>query len=115
MRSTHRKTKSWSETAKLHGIVTAEGKPNKGLAYQIAVNGFEPSEHETLIRIGMPCLCDGCKKAQRKARRAAHQDLFDMSINDLRDALINRQPMPPINYSRKNMTAFVRACKGGAS
>jgi hypothetical protein len=36
-------------------------------------------------------------KRERKATHAQHKDLFDMATDTLRNALINREPMPPLD------------------
>lgn len=110
MRSTHRKSKSWLKTAEAHKILDANGNPAKSLARLIAIENFEPTEHSTLLRIGMPCECDQCKKAKRLAKRIAHQDLFDMTDKAILEALKNRQPMTTI-YNPKMMAEFIKACK----
>jgi hypothetical protein len=115
MRSTHRKTKSWLETAKRHHITDPNGNPSKGLAYRIAVDEYEPKGHETLTRIGMPCPCDECKKAKRQTKRIAHQDLFDMTTDAIINALNNREEMPPRNYNKRVMDEFIKACKRGGA
>jgi hypothetical protein len=101
------------QTAKAHNIATTTGAPNKGLAYQIAVNGFEPTEHETLIRIGMPCACDQCKKQKRLIKRAHTITLFDMSSDELLCALKNRQPMKS-THTQASMNDFIRTCKSAS-
>jgi hypothetical protein len=111
LRKTHKQTKSWPQAAKLCNIIKENGKPDEGLAYLIAMKEFEPTRHKTRIRCGFPCSCDECRKARRQANRIAHQDLFDMPVDALRNALMNRKPMPPINYSKRVMTEFIRACK----
>jgi len=110
MRKTHRSVKSWLKTAEHHKILDAKGLPAKSLARLIAIENFEPTEHETLIRIGMPCLCDGCKRAKRKAKKAATQDLFDMTDKAIIEALNNRQPMQT-TYNKTMMAEFIKACK----
>lgn len=116
LRSTHRNTKSWPETARLCHIIKENGDPSEGLAYRIAVEGYEPKTHQTLVRIGMPCFCDQCKKQKRQAaslKRIAHLSLIDMPVDALRNALINRKPMPPITYKKCEMNYFIKACKAG--
>lgn len=111
MRSTHRKTKSWLETAKRHHIVNAKGKASKGLAYRIAMDGYEPREHETLIRIGVRCYCDECeriRKYEKRARRVV--PIAEMSDAQIIHALNNRYELKA-THTKKSMADFIRACK----
>jgi molybdenum cofactor biosynthesis enzyme MoaA len=107
----HRRTKSWFETAKLHNITNKRGKYSKGLAYQIAKNDYQPA-HETLLRIGVQCDCEECKRVKRLAYRAAHQTLFDMSNEQIIEALKNRKPIKA-THTKQAMKEFIRACKHG--
>jgi hypothetical protein len=110
MRSTHRKLKSWSKTAEAHNITDKTGKPSKAIAWRIVFDGFQPSDHQTLLRIGMPCDCDQCKKEKQRAKRKAHLDLFDMNDKAILEALKNRTPFEP-TYNTKMMAEFIKACK----
>lgn len=109
MRSTHRKTKSWLVTAKAHHIINAEGKPSKGLAYRIAVDRYEPREHETLLRLKLPCPCEKCKRIRNFEKRMKHISLFDMRDQDIIDALNNRKEMHA-THTKKALKEFVDAC-----
>lgn len=112
MRSTYRKLKSWQKTAEQHNILNRKGNIDKSLAWQIAVDGFEPTEHDTLLRIGMPCTCPDCKRAKRDAHRTAHQPLFEMNDQTIIDAIQNRTPMPkPSTKLQKALNHFVSDCK----
>jgi len=83
MRSTHKKVKSWQRVAEIHKIVNSRGSIDKGLAYQIAVNHFEPTMHDTLIRNRLPCTCDKCIKQKRLAIALEIIMLFDLSSSEL--------------------------------
>ena len=113
MRSTHRKTKSWLKTAIAHHIVNADGKPSKGLAYRIAVERYEPREHETLIRLNLPCPCGKCeciRKYEKRMKRMNHIPLFEMRDEDIVNALNNRYELKP-THTKKAMKEFVSACR----
>jgi hypothetical protein len=53
LRQNHENTKSWAVTAQEMNILTADGKPDKALAYRIAVCDYEPSRPETRLRLGL--------------------------------------------------------------
>ena len=113
MRSTHRITKSWLATAKRHHIVNAQGIPSKGLAYRIAIDGYEPREHETLLRLRLPCYCDECeriRKFEKRSKRLNHVPLFEMRDCDIIDALNNRVELKS-THSKAAMNEFIKACK----
>lgn len=112
MRATHRRTRSWQKTAEIHKITNDQGKVSKGLAYQIALNEFEPREHETLIRLHLPCDCEKCERVKRYIKRLKHMTIFDMSTNDLKAALDNRHELKA-THTKKAMNEFIRACKQG--
>lgn len=44
-------------------------------------------------------------------RRPHSKDLFDWTDDELRCALLNRQPMPRPTCTKKAMNDFIRACK----
>jgi len=112
MRSTHRKTKSWQRTAEIHNIRNSKGRIDKSLAWQIAVDDFEPTEHDTLLRIGVTCECPDCKKEKRMIRRAAHQSLFEMNDQSIIEAMKNRVPMEkPSSKLQRELNHYVRDCK----
>lgn len=113
LRATHQKTRSWQKTAQIHNITNADGQVSKGLAYQIAVNNFEPKEHDTLLRLQLPCYCEKCERVRRYEKRMQHVTLYDMSREELLYALQHRKPIN-VGYTKKAMSDFIRACKGRA-
>lgn len=118
LRSTHRKTKSWSLTARQHGIVTDDGQPNKGLAYRIAMQEYEPRGHATLIRIGAPCACDECKRNKIRTPKK-RKFIDDMTEQELIQALHDRRDMGPVDprivREFKRLGWLRRPVKGQAS
>lgn len=47
-------------------ILTAEGKPDTGLAYKIAYQGLEPEGRDLRKRLGLRDICTNCKRPYRK-------------------------------------------------
>jgi hypothetical protein len=82
LRTEHALNNSWEVTARLCNVLTEDGRPDKGLAFLIAMRGFEPTRKETRARLGLKR-----KPVQREKRMA------DMSINELRWAFENRVEM----------------------
>jgi hypothetical protein len=44
-------------------------------------------------------------------RRQQPKTIFDMSVEELLTAIRDREAMPPVTYSKRAMTQFIRACK----
>jgi hypothetical protein len=53
LRRKHAETKSWEAAAIALNILTADGKPDKGMAFLIAMRGYEPARKETRLRLGL--------------------------------------------------------------
>lgn len=72
--------------------------------YRFAVSEGEwlPDEH-TQILLGL--------KKEKKHIHRTPTALIDMCVDELRNAIINRQPMPEPTYSERVMRAFIRECK----
>ena len=57
------KKTSFRETAKMHKILTEDGRPDPGMVKQL-VKGYEPMKISTRSRLGLPPLpyCPECKR-----------------------------------------------------
>ena len=93
LRKTHRETRSWLQTARLHNITDSDGTPNKGMAYRIARDGYEPKDHQLRIRIGLPInecpTCHARIKQEQKFRTWKHLD--DLNADQIRYLFEHRE------------------------
>ncbi len=53
LRLAHEQTRSWAAAAQALEVLTSDGQPAKGLAYLIAMRGYEPARPETRARLGL--------------------------------------------------------------
>jgi hypothetical protein len=65
---------------------------------------WQPKDERLQIALGL-------KKAKKPVTPKAPCQLIDMCVDELRKALINRQPMPEPTYNQNVMRAFIRECK----
>jgi hypothetical protein len=70
LRSSHKNTRSWPRTAADHGVLTPDGDPNPGLAFRIAMKGYEPKSLELRERLGLPAECATCHRRIRSKHPA---------------------------------------------
>lgn len=87
LRENRRNGRSWRVIARedYAGAIPA------GTLCRIAKEGgaWTPKDDAALIALGL--------KTQRKSKSSAPRDLYDMATDTLRDALINRVEMPPVD------------------
>ena len=85
----------WQEIADRYGVTV-------GMAYRIAVNGYEPKEAAIRVRLGLPArvltpVCMSCgqvhvsKRCTVKAAARRYRDLWDMPVRALRKMLEERE------------------------
>jgi len=93
LRKSHRETHSWLKTAIQHNITAADGTPNKGMAYRIARDGYEPKDQQLRTRIGLPVVeCPTCHariKKEPKIRKWKHLD--DLNADQIKYLLDHRE------------------------
>jgi hypothetical protein len=53
LRQRHAENQSWETTAQECKVLKADGSPDKGLAFLIAMRGYEPARKETRQRLGL--------------------------------------------------------------
>ena len=68
LRLKHAELHSWPKASEACGVITADGRPNPGLAYRIAERGYEPGRSETRKRLGLPPVCVQCGQKVRRER-----------------------------------------------
>lgn len=62
---------TWEGAAREAGILKENGEPDPGLAYRIALQGYEPKKISTRERLGLKKICFTCLRGFRKVSRAA--------------------------------------------
>lgn len=72
-------------------MLTEDGRTNPGLAKRIAIDKYQPSD-DVIARLIRHGAIEGKKKKPQQP-----QALFDMATSTLRQALIDRKPMPPVD------------------
>jgi hypothetical protein len=87
----HRSTKSWHETARRLNITNKDGNPSPGLAYQIAVDKYEPRREETRVRLGL-----SPEIKLPRPRRTINDHLAEDTIQDM--------PAPLLAWALENRT-----------
>jgi hypothetical protein len=60
---------TWERAAKEVGIVKDNGDPDPGLAYKIAIEGYEPKGQEVRDRLGLKKICTSCMRGFRSISR----------------------------------------------
>lgn len=65
--------KTWDEASKKVGILKEDGSPDPGLAYKIAMEGYEPVKQETRDRLGLKKICLSCGRAIRHIRKTVSE------------------------------------------
>lgn len=54
--------KTWAFAAERAGVIKSDGRPDTGMAYQIAINKHEPIDPKTRERLGLIAICVTCKR-----------------------------------------------------
>lgn len=60
---------TWEEASRKVGILKKDGSPDPGLAYRIALEGYEPKGQELRDRLGLKKMCVSCMRAFRKTSK----------------------------------------------
>jgi hypothetical protein len=60
LRQIHAQGIGWREAALACRVLTKSGQGDPGLAFRIAVNGYDPRRPETRQRLGLPPVCIEC-------------------------------------------------------
>lgn len=71
LRRLRKKRVTWEKAAEQVGIVKEDGSPDPGLAYRIALEGYEPKKQETRDRLGLRKICLACQRGFRKVSSAS--------------------------------------------
>jgi hypothetical protein len=66
LRVERRSKATWSVAAKRCDVLTKSGLPDPGLAYRIAVEGYEPRSMECRQRLGLPIVCPTCHHKHKR-------------------------------------------------
>jgi hypothetical protein len=62
------KTGSWSKASVVCNVLLENGKPDPGLAYRIAEQGYEPKTVKVCRRINIPTYCKVCERTAPRHR-----------------------------------------------
>ncbi len=81
--------KTWDNISITLNILTADCRPNPGLAKRIVDQGYEPRRVETQHRLGLPLICPSCRR--RVPRPRQYHSLFDYPEQILRRMLEERE------------------------
>ncbi len=60
---------TWERASRAVGILKEDRSPDPGLAYRIAVEGYEPKGEEIRARLGLKAICLHCMREIRKVSR----------------------------------------------
>ena len=68
LRSAYSRLGSWPKVARSFPVLTADGRPDPGLAWRIAVGNYEPKSVAIRRRLGLPDVCSTCLQPIRRRR-----------------------------------------------
>ncbi len=93
LRKAYKELGGWRLVGERHGI-------SGGMAFRVAMQGYEPKEARIRVRLGLPArvevsACPQCGGVHVKSRcaevRVRHRDLFGMEAEELRWRLEHRE------------------------
>ena len=86
LRKDHAESRSWQKTAERFGI------PNKGIAYRIALKGYDPADKKLREALGLgPRPCPSCKRKQYRRRPYWEKPISKRTAAELRWSLEHRE------------------------
>ena len=100
---------SWRTVAVACKVLTADGRPNPGLAQRIAKKGYEPKRFETRIRLGLAPICVTCGQ---KVKRVRHVPTWlDEAVANLQK--LEAEANVPLEEKRIYSRGKARTCYAG--
>jgi hypothetical protein len=111
LRKSHSNTGSWRITAQLCGVITVAGLPDPGMAFRIAMRGYDPARPETRQRLHLPPICVACGQ---KVRRERHVPAWlEVAVGNLAklEAAAGQKPAERV-YARGGRRVIIPSSKG---